>query len=208
MSDPSSSSAPVVGLSGFIGGSLLGSAGFSFSFPGATVIWLSLLAVCDTSPIAWSSLGSTAGVAGALFNAPSGMVSMFGLEERRICSSCRSCFISAMALLSFGSVLKLSLRAAMELSRPADGEAMSAASGLGNCGGSTATKLALTFDNGLPLASKLLSLPAAGDRPRPSTVSGASAAVLALFSKMLRRLRTAEWERSEDDMAVGGERGF
>lgn len=80
-----------------------------------------------------------------------------------------------------------------------------AASCMGICGGSTATKLARTFDNGLPLASKLLNLPAAGDLPRVSAAA-VSVSVVALFSKMLRRLRTAEWERSEDDMAARGEK--
>lgn len=58
-------------------------------------------------------------------------------------------------------------------------------------------KLARTLERGLPLASVMLGRPE-GDRPRDSESSRSE---LALFSKMDRRLRTADEDRCSD-MAV------
>jgi hypothetical protein len=133
--EPASSSAPVVGLSGLAGGSFSSIPSFSTAGVPASVclssssgsssgvgssMAVSLAATWSMTPIACSSLGSTAGVLVVLSMAPSSASSaakMSGFDWRLTCSSATSFFNADTASLSRLFVLKLSVLFSKALAR-------------------------------------------------------------------------------------------
>lgn len=134
-----------------------------------------------------------------LSTAPS-VSKIFGFDWRLVCSAAISCFKAEMACGAKSVSVKLVVLMSKALARL---DVASLGGGeLDMVGCWTLMKLARILERGLPVESERLNLEL-GERPRESESSWSEDA---LFSKMERRLRTAEEERVCSGMAVFGGR--
>ena len=203
-----SSSAPVTGLSGFAA-CLSTFSTFSTFFNGAVSFFSGELFAAVFPPSCLSA--STSGVSSAF----SGIISATACDFRRSPSSATVALNACTALLFLSSLKLVRLPVLGSLFNAVVASMVSLASLLGILlksgaeamviaglllGDSTAMKDARILERGRCWSSAA-SPP--GDLPLPSGVDGSCAADEALFSKSERRFRTADEDRSDEDISWG-----